>query len=151
MVTRSDSMSPLAFVAHQLGERRKTIKTRKENSPENDFAIQTSRTVSEEHSIINCCRYKNCARRSRWQIVPRLYVVQLVILSEAKNLRFFFYAFVKPTIRDASLSLNMTAGVKLLLFAKLDFLRQTAQGYARFWSKAQQPQRNPWLPLGSPC
>jgi hypothetical protein len=56
MATRSDSTLPPAFVAHQLAEQKETMKTREETLRENDFAIQASRTLSEELSIINCCR-----------------------------------------------------------------------------------------------
>jgi len=38
----------LVFVAHQLAERRKAPKAREENSREDKFATQASRTVSEE-------------------------------------------------------------------------------------------------------
>jgi hypothetical protein len=55
MATRSDSRLPLAFVAHGLAERTKTIKVKEERWSESDLAIQTSRTLSEEPSIINRC------------------------------------------------------------------------------------------------
>jgi hypothetical protein len=54
MATRSDSRLALAF-AHQLAERTKTTKVKEERWSESDLAIQTSRTLSEEPSIINRC------------------------------------------------------------------------------------------------
>jgi len=53
MAKRSDSTLSLAFVAHQPAEHT-AIEARKERLGENDF--QASRTLSEESSIINCCK-----------------------------------------------------------------------------------------------
>jgi hypothetical protein len=53
-VVKTQSESAMAktseqvLVAHQLHERRKTIKARKERLREKDFAIETFRTLSEE-------------------------------------------------------------------------------------------------------
>jgi hypothetical protein len=55
MAIRSDLMRPPVFVAPPLAQRRKTIKAREERLRENDFAIQSSRTLSEESLIINYC------------------------------------------------------------------------------------------------
>jgi hypothetical protein len=55
MATRWDSTLPPAFVAHQLPQRKKTMKVREETLRESDFAIQASRTLSEECLSINRC------------------------------------------------------------------------------------------------
>jgi hypothetical protein len=62
-------MLPPVSPAHQVAERRKTIKARLERLQENDLPIQASRTLSEQPSIINRCEEANPALPSHWQTV----------------------------------------------------------------------------------
>ena len=103
MATRSDSSLPLAFAAHQLAERRKTMKAREKRLRENDFAIQASQTLSEEPSIINYCEQGIAVEHRAARSLLCYTSMQFVILSEAKNLSFLVSTRSRsPIIRDVS-------------------------------------------------
>jgi hypothetical protein len=96
MATRSDSSLPLAFAAHQLAERRKTMKAREKRLRENDFAIQASQTLSEEPSIINIA---NRESRSNIALPDRFFVTRHAVCHSERSEESQFlsiYAFAKP-------------------------------------------------------
>jgi len=55
MATRSDSRLALAFVAHQLAERTKTVTIIESTSRKDSFSVPPSRTLSEKPPPGNYC------------------------------------------------------------------------------------------------
>src|SRR5258708_40122077 len=55
MATRLDSRLPLAFVAHQLAERTKTMTMIESTSRKDSFSVPPSRTLSEKPPAGNYC------------------------------------------------------------------------------------------------
>jgi hypothetical protein len=79
MAIHSDLMRPPVFVAQSLAEHKETRRVRETRPGEIDS--EASRSLSEEPSIINCCKYG-----IGLPITSPSDFVQLVILSEAKTL-----------------------------------------------------------------
>ena len=56
MAIRSDLMRPPVFVAQSLAEHKQTKASERRKTTEIDFPIYAFRSLSEEASIINCCK-----------------------------------------------------------------------------------------------
>jgi hypothetical protein len=148
-----DSRLPLAFVAHQLAERTKTVTIIESTSRKDSFSVPPSRTLSEKPPPGNYCLK-----------VDRL-VLKPMAVAEGQ-------AFLPSCRTQCKIPAQQTdddqcaedntfhleearsmtwLGTSATSPCETRFPRQTAQGYARSLSKAQQPQPSPWFPLESPC
>jgi len=106
MATRSDSSLPLAFAAHQLVERRKTMRAREERLRGKRFCnpgIPNFVRRAFNHQLLQT---GNRGRPSRRQTASLLHVMQFVILIPQSAGEEFavlsIYALAKPIIRDVS-------------------------------------------------
>src|SRR6267142_455005 len=152
MATRLDSRLPLAFVAHQLAERTKTMTMIESTSRKDSFSVPPSRTLSEKPPAGNYCVK-----------VDRLVLKPMAVAEGQGSCHRIARNKIPRTasdddqhVEDNTFHLEEARSMNWLVTSATSpcetrFPRQTAQGYARFLLKAQQPPRSPWFPLGSPC
>jgi hypothetical protein len=88
MAKRWGSKLQRVFVAHQWIGHREEMKAREQRLRRNDRAIQASRTLPKEPSIINRRKYEIVIDHRAGKSLHYT-ALQLVILSKANNLRFF--------------------------------------------------------------
>ena len=101
MAIPSDLMRPRVFVAQSRVEHKQTRRMRGERRRIIDFRIHASRSLSEEPSIINCCK-EGIELTDHFFVTFRAASHSEPAVAGEESRILSVYALTKPIIRDVS-------------------------------------------------